>query len=106
VQEVFAGTILRVSQPLRLDCETDHPAEASVLAAFGCTSAPLNVFLSDPSHIAHFEANLQTIPVDFDRFLFRRDKETLGTPAAGALLIPRNTCACWHDFQRSCRGPE
>lgn len=56
VRELIAGTILRVSQPLRLDCGTDHPAEASVLAAFGCSSTSLNALLSDLLHLAHFEA--------------------------------------------------
>jgi hypothetical protein len=69
-----------VNNPLRLDCETRQSAEASVLAAFGCTQSALRAFLGDPSHLAHYEANWQTIPVDFDRFLYQRACETLGSP--------------------------
>jgi hypothetical protein len=76
-----------MSHPLRLDCESRQSAEATVLAAFGSTAAELHAFLADPSHLAHFEANWQTIPVDFDRFLFQRACRTLGTPA-----LPQELC--------------
>ncbi len=69
-----------MNKHLRLDCETRQCAEVSVLAAFGCTQEELQAFLADPAHLAYFEANWKTIPVDFDRFLFRRACETLGAP--------------------------
>lgn len=69
-----------MSISLRLDCESHQSAEASVLAAFGCTQSALRAFLRDPSHLAHYEANWRTIPVDFDRFLYQRACETLGAP--------------------------
>ena len=97
VTEPAADTILDVSQPLRLDCEARQSAEACVLAAFGCTTAALNAFLADPSHLAHFEANWETIPTDFNRFLFGRAKETLGTPA-----LPQELC--WFHGTRVAAG--
>lgn len=74
------GRISPVNTPLRLDCETRQSAEASVLAAFGCTQSALRAFLADPEHLAHYEANWQTIPIDFDRFLYQRACESLGAP--------------------------
>lgn len=69
-----------VNSRLRLDCESHQSAEASVLQAFGCTRSALQAFLEDPSHSEYFEANWQTIPVDFDRFLMQRAIATLGVP--------------------------
>ncbi len=46
------GRIFPVRTPLRLDCESHQSAEASVLAAFGCTQAALHAFLADPGHLA------------------------------------------------------
>lgn len=86
-QCLSAGRISCVNTPLRLDCESRESAEASVLAAFGCTQAALRAFLQDPSHLAHFEANWQTIPVDFHRFLMQRAQATLGTP-----VLPAEFC--------------
>ena len=76
-----------MAKHLRLDCETRQSTEASVLAAFGCTQEELQAFLADTSHLVYFEANWKTIPVDFDRFLFRRACETLGAPT-----LPREFC--------------
>lgn len=76
-----------MNSPLRLDCETRQSAEASVLAAFGCPSAALDAFLAYPSHLEYFEAHWETIPVDFDRFLFQRACETLGKPT-----LPEELC--------------
>lgn len=69
-----------MSQPLRLDCESQQSAEASVLASFGCTQSALQAFLGDPSHLANYEANSRALPVDFKRFLYQRACETLGAP--------------------------
>jgi hypothetical protein len=82
-----------VSDQLRLDCETHQSAEASVLEAFGCKLSALRAFLSDPSHQAHYEANWQNIPVDFDRFLFQRARSTLGVPVL-------HTEFCWFHCTR------
>ena len=82
-----SARIPAVSEPLRLDCETRQSAEASVLAAFGCTLPALREFLTDPSHLAHYEANWKTIPVDFDRFLLQRAYSKLGTPT-----LPQEFC--------------
>ncbi len=46
------GRIFPVRTPLRLDCESHQSAEASVLAAFGCTHAARHAFLADPGHLA------------------------------------------------------
>lgn len=73
--------------PFRLDCETRQSAEASVRAAFGCSPSALWAFVTDPSHLAHYEANWKTIPVDFDRFLFQRACVALGVPA-----LPQEFC--------------
>jgi len=68
-----------MTRPLRLDCETRQSAEASLLAAFGCTATALHRFLTDPAHLEYFEANYLTLP-DFDRFLFQRACAVLGDP--------------------------
>lgn len=86
-----------MSTPLRLDCESHQSAEASLLAAFGCPQAALRAFLADPGHLAHFEANWQAIPVDFDRFLFQRACETLGAPTLPTEL-------CWFHGTRVPHG--
>lgn len=49
--------------------------------------AALREFLTDPSHLAHYEVNWKTIPVDFDRFVLQRAYWKLGTPT-----LPREFC--------------
>lgn len=72
---------------LRLDCESRESTKDSVLVAFNCTASDLREFLVDPSHLSYYEMNWKTIPVDFDRFLFQRACDTLGTP-----VLPQEIC--------------